>query len=94
MANKTQDAPTDARPLDALLALALQQRARLDASDGIQRNLGEEAVLLRGFGYKNPEIAAILGSTPASIAELVSRQQRPKKGKKNVQRKTKRGAAH
>jgi DNA-directed RNA polymerase specialized sigma24 family protein len=83
MGNKQSANLSDARPIDALLSIALQLRARLDASDGIQRNLGAEAVLLRGFGYKNPEIAAIIGSTPGSVAELISRAQKPaKEGKK------------
>jgi hypothetical protein len=76
-------APTDARPLDAFLAIALQLKARLDARDGLQRSLGNEAVFLRSFGYKNPEIAAILGSTPASVAELISRTQKAATGRKS-----------
>ena len=71
------------RPIDALLAVALQLRARLDAKDGIRRNLSGEAILLRSFGYKNAEIAAIIGSTPGSVAELISQSQKTSKiGKK------------
>ena len=89
MSTEKSNAQPDARPLDALLAIALQLRARLDSNDGIRRNLGNEAVLLRSFGYKNPEIAAIIGSTPASVAELISQAQkvttRPKKAKPKKQ---------
>jgi hypothetical protein len=77
----------EARPLDALLAIALQLKARLDASDGIRRNLGNEAVLLRSFGYKNPEIAAIIGSTSASVAELISQAQKATTGRKTAKGK-------
>jgi hypothetical protein len=80
-------AQSEARPLDALLSIALQLRARLDANDGIRRNLGNEAVLLRSFGYKNPDIAAIIGSTPASVAELISQAQKATTGPKKAKRK-------
>lgn len=69
---ETSATPGEPRPMEALLAIALQLRAKLDAADGIRRNLGEEAVLLRKFGYRNPDIALIIGSTPGSVAELIS----------------------
>ena len=69
------------KPIDALIAIALQLRARLDAQDGIQRNLGGEFLLLRSFGFKNPAIARIIGSTPASVAEMISRAQKAPKTK-------------
>jgi hypothetical protein len=82
MVNEEFTGSSEARPLDALLAIALELRARLDANDGIKRNLGNEAVMLRAFGYKNPEIAAIIGSTPRSVAVLISRSQKTSKGSK------------
>jgi hypothetical protein len=87
MAAKQSTPPSDERPLDALLAIALQLRARLDAKDGIRRNLGNEAVQLRAFGYKNPEIATIIGSTPASVAELIRLAQKTSKGNKRSSEK-------
>jgi hypothetical protein len=91
---KTEDSP-EARPLDALLAIALQLRARMDTAAGIKRNLSEEAVLLRTFGFRNPDIALIIGSTPGSVAELISQAQKSKakkaikKGSANGKRKNK-----
>jgi len=82
---KASDAPSfpsEPRAVEALLAVALQLRARLDAKDGIKRNLSGEAVLLRAFGFRNPEIALIIGSTPGSVAELISQAQKIK-GAKN-----------
>jgi hypothetical protein len=81
MALEQPAASSEARPIDALLAIALQLKARFDAKDGIPRNLGNEAVLLRAFGYKNPEIDTIVGSTPASIAVLINRAQKGTKKK-------------
>jgi len=81
MAIEKPTASLEARPIDALLAIALQLRARLDAKDGIARNLGNEALLLRAFGYKHPEIATIVGSTPASVAVLINCAQKGTKKK-------------
>ena len=78
MAPKKKTEVEEAQPLLALLAVALQLRAKLDAKDGIKRNLGTEAVLLRGFGFKNAEIALVLGSTPGCVAELISQAQKGK----------------
>ena len=74
----------ESRPLHALLAIALQLRARFDAKDGIKRNLSSEAVLLRSFGFRNPDIALIIGSTPGSVAELISQAQKTPKAAKGV----------
>lgn len=74
-------APSEGRGVDAILAIALQLKARFDAKDGIQRNLGNEAIFLKAFGYKNPEIATIIGSTPASVAVLISRAHKGAKRK-------------
>ena len=71
----------EARPIEALLAIALQLRAKLDAAEGLRRNLSEEAVLLRAFGFRNPDIALIIGSTPGSVAELISKSQKVKVNK-------------
>lgn len=79
------DAPV--RSIDALIAIALQVQARLDARDGVRRNLGNEAILLRKFGYKNSEVAAIIGSTAGSVAELISRTQKNAKGAMKRKRK-------
>ncbi|MBB5063903.1 hypothetical protein [Granulicella mallensis] len=80
--NESSFVATEARPIEALIAIALQLRARLDAKDGLKRNLGSEAVLLRAFGFRNPDIALIIGSTPGSVAELISQAQKTK-GAKN-----------
>jgi hypothetical protein len=81
-ANDASPTTAESRAIEALLAVALQLRARLDTKDGIKRNLGSEAVLLRSFGFRNPDIALIIGSTPGSVAELVSHAQKAK-GVKN-----------
>jgi hypothetical protein len=86
------DTDKTVKRLDVLIALHLQLRDALTKKED-QRDLGTEAVFLRSFGLRNPEIAAILGSTPGSVAELISRAQRPKKGiqieKPRADRKTK-----
>ena len=66
--------------LDALIAIQLRLNHRLSGEDP-KREIGNDAVWLRKCGLKNPEIAAILSSTPNSVKELISRQQRSKKGK-------------
>jgi len=67
--------------LDALIALNVRLLHHLSGKES-KKEIGNDAVFLRGFGLKNPAIAAILGSTPASVAELISRNQRSKKGPK------------
>jgi hypothetical protein len=68
--------------LDALIALNVRLLHHLSGQES-KKEIGNDAVFLRGFGLKNPTIAAILGSTPGSVAELISkRSQRPKKGPK------------
>jgi hypothetical protein len=66
--------------LDALIAIQMRLAHRLKGEDP-KKEVGTDAIFLRGFGLKNPDVAAILGSTSASIAELVSRSQRSKKRK-------------
>jgi hypothetical protein len=66
--------------LDALIAIQIRLAHKLRGEDS-KKEIGADAVFLRGFGLKNPAIAAILGSTPASVAELISKNQRQKRGK-------------
>jgi hypothetical protein len=80
---------SEPRAVEALLAVALQLRARLTMADGSKRDLGAEAVFQRSFGFKNPEIATIIGSTPGSVAELISRAQKSAKGAKRGHAKDK-----
>lgn len=74
--------------LDALVAIQLRLAHLLSGKDP-KREIGADAVFLRGFGFRNADIALILGSTPGSIAELVSRSQRSAKGRSDAKARAK-----
>jgi hypothetical protein len=48
-------------------------------AEGDRRQIGARAQFLKGLGLERGEIASLLGSTPESIGELVSRAQRTRR---------------
>lgn len=57
--------------LNALIAIQLRLAHRLAGEDP-KKEIGSDAIFLRKFGFKNFDIALILGSTPGSVAALIS----------------------
>ena len=62
----------------------------LHAGELKEKNLGEKAAFLEALGIERGEVAAMLGTTYASITETLSRVKRTKKGaRKSVRKKQK-----
>lgn len=53
------------------------------------KNLADKAMFLEALGVERREVAAMLGTTYASITETLSRMKRSKKGGKKSARKSK-----
>ena len=65
-------------------------RIALVASKMEEKSISEKAAFLQSLGMEKTEIASMLGSSPASIAELL--RQRSKKGATNGQESKSSGA--